>query len=206
MFVVRQWKFVLFASFLLILWAAVPARADSGAMAKVRTVINKAMDIQTNPQLQGAAHRKQRGALIRKLISKNFLSAEMAKESLQEYWGRLLPGQRARYTKLLTAIFISSYTRQVVDFLKREKVRYPGETPDGSFTKVKTVIMRTNEHIPVDYIMQQSGGQWMIRDVLIDGVGIVETYKSSFSTFLRTHTFNDLIKRMAIQQEANSGL
>ena len=94
MFAVRQWKFVLFASFLLILWAAVPARADSGAMAKVRTVINKAMDIQTNPQLQGAAHRKQRGALIRKLISKNFLSAEMAKESLQEYWGRRCPACR----------------------------------------------------------------------------------------------------------------
>ncbi len=203
---VRQSKFVLFATFLMILGTAGPLRADTGATAKVRSVLGKAMEIQTNPALQGTAHRRERAARIRKLISKNFLSSEMAKESMQGYWGRLSASQRAQYEKLLTAIFIDSYTRQVVDFLKQEKIQYPGETPEGSYTKVKTVIMRTNEHIPVDYVMQQSGGQWMIRDVLIDGVGIVETYKSSFASFLRSHPFSDLIKRMQIQQEADKGL
>lgn len=125
----RQWKFVIFASFLIILWAAGPLRADSGATAKVRSVLDKAMNIQTNPGLQGPEHRKERAALIRKLISQNFLSAEMAKESMQEYWGRLSASQRERYRTLLTAIFIDSYTRQVIDFLKREKIQYPGETP-----------------------------------------------------------------------------
>ncbi|MDR3557889.1 MAG: ABC transporter substrate-binding protein [Syntrophobacteraceae bacterium] len=206
MLVVRQWKFVLFASLLTVLWAAGPVRADSGAGAKVRSVLDKAMAIQTDPKLEGAEHRKERAAQVRKLIAQNFLSSEMAKESLQEYWGRITASQKERYRTLLTAIFIDSYTRQVVDFLKQEKIQYPGQTPEGKFTKVKTVIMRTDEHIPVDYIMEQSGGQWKIRDVLIDGVGIVDTYKSSFSTFLRSHTFNDLISRMSIQKQAGEGL
>lgn len=203
---VRQWRFALFASFLIILWASGPLRADPAATAKVRSVLDTAMDIQTNPALRGPEHRKERAAQVRRLISKNFLSAEMAKESMQEYWDRLSATQRGRYQALLTAIFIDSYTRQVLDFLKREKIEYPGEAPEGSYTKVKTVIMRTDEHIPVDYIMQLSGGKWMIRDVLIDGVGIVDTYKNSFTTFLRTHPFNDLINRMAIQKEAAEGL
>ena len=206
MFTVRRWKVLLFVSFLMIIWAAGPLRADSGATAKVHSVLDKAMEVQINPGLQGDEHRKERAALIRKLISQNFLSAEMARESLQEYWGRLSASQRQRYQTLLTAIFIDSYTRQVVDFLKQEKIQYPGESPYGAHTKVKTMIMRTDEHIPVDYIMEQSGGGWMIRDVMIDGVGIVETYKSSFATFLGSHTFDDLIKRMAIQKQANEGL
>ncbi|MGC8495566.1 MAG: ABC transporter substrate-binding protein, partial [Syntrophobacteraceae bacterium] len=121
------------ATFLMILGAAGPLRAETGATAKVRSVLGKAMEIQTNPALQGAAHRKERAVKIRELISKNFLSAEMAKESMQGYWGRLSAGQRAQYEKLLTAIFIDSYTRQVVDFLKQEKIEYPGETPEGSY-------------------------------------------------------------------------
>ena len=203
---VRHWMMVVFASFLMTLWAAGPLRADSGAAAKVRSVLDKAMEIQTNSSLQGAEHRKERSTMTRKLIAQNFLSSEMAKESLQDYWDRLSAGQRERYRTLLTAIFIDSYTRQVVDFLKQEKIEYSGQTPADNVTKVKTVIMRTDEHIPVDYIMQRSGGQWMIRDVLIDGVGIVETYKSSFATFLASHPFNDLIKRMSIQKQANEGL
>lgn len=218
---IRQWKLFPSASFGTILstaslltvglltaglLTASPVKAESGATAKVRSVLDKAMEIQTSPALEGPEHRKERAAQIRKLISQNFLSSAMAKESLQEYWGRLSASQRERYRALLTAIFIDSYTRQVVDFLKREKIQYPGEGPEGSFTKVKTVIMRTDEHIPVDYIMQSSGGKWMIRDVLIDGVGIVQTYKASFTAFLRTHTVNDLIKRMAIQKQAGEGL
>ncbi len=213
---VRQWKRFFSASFGIILLTASlltaglltagPVKAESGATAKVRSVLDKAMEIQTNPALQGPEHRKDRATQIRKLISQNFLSPEMAKESLQDYWGRLSASQRERYRTLLTAIFIDSYTRQVVDFLKREKIQYPGNTPEGSFTKVQTIIMRTDEHIPVDYIMQSSGGKWMIRDVMIDGVGIVQTYKTSFAAFLRTHTVNDLIKRMAIQKEAGEEL
>ncbi|MGC9194147.1 MAG: MlaC/ttg2D family ABC transporter substrate-binding protein [Syntrophobacteraceae bacterium] len=206
MLAVRQCKFVLLSSFLLVLWTAGPLRAQSGATAKVKSVLEKAMAVQTNPSLQGTAHRKERAAMIRKLIAQNFLSSEMAKESLQEYWARLSASQHARYQSLLTSIFIDSYTRQVVDFLKRETIQYPGETPDGKYVKVKTLIMRTDEHIPVDYIMQQSNGKWMIRDVLIDGVGIIETYKNSFSTFLSSHPFNDLISRMSIQEKANAGL
>ena len=66
--------------------------------------------------------------------------------------------------------------------------------------------MRTNEHIPVDYLLEMKGHKWMIRDVVIDGVGTVETYQNSFDRFLRNHTFDDLIQRMAIQKKAGEEL
>ena len=51
--------------------------------------------------------------------------------------------------------------------------------------------MRTNEHIPVDYILERKGRKWMIRDVIIDGVGTVETYRNGFGAFLRNNSFDD---------------
>ena len=81
---VRVWNF-LFAFFLIVIGTAAPLRAQSGATDLVRSVLDKAMDIQTKPELQGPEHHKERAAQIRKLIAENFLSGEMARESLAGY-------------------------------------------------------------------------------------------------------------------------
>jgi len=169
-------------------------------------VLDKAMEIQTNSQLQGNEQRKTRADLIQKLISQNFMSGEMARESLKDHWTKLSTKQRDQYLPLFTAIFIDSYSRRVLDFLRRETIEYPGEIPEGKYTKVRTVIMRTNEHIPVDYIVEQTNSRYMIRDVIIDGVSTIETYQNSFDRFLRTQPFDVLIQRMATQRKAGSEL
>lgn len=195
------WCFLLACSSM-VFWTSECAHAQSGATDLVRSVLDKAMEIQTNPGLEGTEHRDERAELIRRLISDNFQTAEMARESLKDHWAKVSAKQRGQYVPLFTAIFVDSYTRRVLDFLKKENVQYPGEVPEGSCIKVRTVIMRTNEHIPVDYIVAQTGRKWSIRDVIIDGVSTVETYQNSFDRFLRSQSFDALIQRMAIQQKA----
>ena len=177
-------------------------RAESGATALVKSVLDKAMDIQTRPDIQGTEHRSERSVLTRKLIADNFLSAEMAKESLRDHWDKLSASQRQQYQELFIGLFQDSYTRRVLNFLKRETVEYPGEVPEGKFVKVRTIIMRTNEHIPVDYIVDQKNQKWYIRDMIIDDVSTVETYRSAFDRMIGTHSFEELIKRMILQKKA----
>lgn len=179
-----------------------PARAQSGPSNTVKGVLDKAMDIQTRPELEGPEHRKERAAQIRKIIADNFASSEMARESLGDYWEKLSGGQRQQYQEVFTGLFQDSYTRMVLNFLGREKVEYPGESPDGKHTKVQTVIMRTNEHIPVDYVVEQKGQKWIIRDVFIDGVSIVDTYRNSLGTFIKAKGYDALIGKMKTQKKA----
>lgn len=197
---------LLSALFLTALCSVSPVHAQSGSTDLVRAVLDRAMQIQTDAAMQGSEHRKERAELIRKVIAENFLTGEMARESLQDHWGKLSGGQRSQYQSLFTSIFTDSYTRRVLDFLKRETIEYPGEENDGKYTKVKTIIMRTNEHIPVDYIVEKQKNKWMIRDVIIDGIGTVETYQNSFDRFLRTQSFDVLIQRMSTQLKAGSDI
>ncbi|MHC1728443.1 MAG: phospholipid-binding protein MlaC [Syntrophobacteraceae bacterium] len=197
----KPWLFLL-ALFLLILWSADATRAESGATAQVKAVLEKAMEIQTRPETQGSEHRKARSTEIRKLISESFLSAEMARESLDDHWNKLSAQQRQQYQDLFTGLFQDSYTRMVLNFLKRETVEYREETPAGQYVKVGTVIMRTNEHIPVDYILEKKGQKWSIRDVVIDGVSIIDNYKNTFGRVIRTQSFDVLIQKMKIQKKA----
>ncbi|MFZ2446407.1 MAG: ABC transporter substrate-binding protein [Syntrophobacteraceae bacterium] len=197
----RGWFFFT-ALCLLILCAALPLHAQSEATGQVKAVLDKAMDIQTRPELQGTGHRKERSVQIRKLIAENFMSAEMARESLPDHWDKLSGGQRQQYQELFSGLFQDSYTRMVLDFLKRETVEFPGESPEGKSVKVRTIIMRTNEHIPVDYILDRKGQRWLIRDVIIDGVSIVDNYKNTFGSFIRKQSFDALLQRMRIQKKA----
>ena len=175
---------------------------ESGATEQVRQVLDKAMQIQTREDLAGDAHRKERAKLVHALIDSSFLSADMAREALSESWGSLSESQRTEFTGLFTRLFQSSYTRLVLSFLQRESVEYRGETNKDGITRVNTVIMRANEHIPVDYKMTQKSGRWYISDVVIDGVSIVENYRNSFGKVIRTGSFSSLLDKMRLQSKA----
>jgi phospholipid transport system substrate-binding protein len=169
---------------------------------RVRDVLEKAMDIQTKAELQGDSGRPQRAKLIRALIAENFLTAQMAQESLGDKWQALAPGQRNEFTDLFIRLFQDSYTRMVLNFLRRETVQYLGEGKEGSRTKVRTKIMRVNEHIPVDYILVEKDNRWFMVDVIIDGVSIVRNYQNKFRQVIAAQSLDYLMNQMRIQCKA----
>jgi phospholipid transport system substrate-binding protein len=176
---------------------------ESGATAQVKQVLDKAMQIQTREDLGGDAHRNERAKLVHELINANFSSSDMAKESLSDNWGALSAPQRTEFVTLFTRLFQASYTRMVLNFLQRESVEYRGETDKAGATRVSTVITRANEHIPVDYLLIKKSGRWLITDVVIDGVSIVENYKNSFSRVIRTSSFASLLDKMRLQSKVD---
>lgn len=176
--------------------------AGAAVTPQVKAVLEKAMDVQTRADLQGDAHRKERAELVHKLIADNFHSGEMAKNSVKEEWDKLTPKQRSEFQDLFTQLFEDSYTRLVLNFLQRETIEYGKEYQKDGSGHVETVIMRSNEHIPVNYELAQSSGRWLIRDVEIDGVSIVENYHSTFRRVIQADSFEGLLKKMRIQSQA----
>ncbi|MBP8645353.1 MAG: ABC transporter substrate-binding protein [Syntrophobacteraceae bacterium] len=181
---------------------AAPGRSAQTATSLVREVLDEAMNIQTRPDLEGETHRRERARLIRKLIGDNFLASDMARESLKGYWERMSQEQRTEFQKLFTTLFQDSYTRLVLNFLKKESVEYKEESPDQNGTLVRTLIMRANEHIPVDYHLVQKSGRWFIRDVDIDGVSIVQNYQSKFRQVIEKSSIQGLLQNMRTQSQA----
>lgn len=186
----------------LLSWGGVfqPAQA-SEASPMVKAVLDRAMEIQTRPDLAGENHRPERRRLIRQLILDSFVFAEMSRDALKDNWDRIAPGQRSEFQRLFSELFQDSYTRMVLNFLQQETIDYKGETAESSGMLVKTVILRANEHIPVDYHVVQKGGRWLIRDVEIDGVSIVENYRSTFGQVIRTSSVDNLLKKMRLQSQ-----
>ncbi len=175
--------------------------SNEQATDRVRLVLDRAMEVQTRQDLHGEAGRSERARLIRQLISENFLSAQMARESLGDRWDGLKLEQRQEFEALFVDLFQDSYTRMVLNFLRKETVEYLGESQKEGRVEVRTKILRTNEHIPVDYILTKKE-RWFMVDVVIDGVSIVRNYQVRFGQVIASQSFDYLLEQMRMQSRA----
>ncbi len=180
----------------------IPAVAESAAGARVRTMLDQVMAIQTDPQLQGTGHREERRVAIKKIIGENFYFDAMARQSLGPYWEKLSEKERSQFKSIFQDLFQESYTKLVLDFLKREKVVYAEEDLPPGRALIKTTLVRVNEEIPVDYSMTLVQGQWLVEDVTIDGVSVVRNYRQSFTRVIQTESYKSLLQKMRLQQQA----
>jgi phospholipid transport system substrate-binding protein len=126
----------------------------------------------------------------------------MARDSLGPAYGNLNSGQRQEFTNAFSYLFQDSYTRLVLNFLKRENVEYHRESQEGGKARVDTAIVRTNESIPVTYFMHSTPQGWILYDVMVDGVSILQNYRNEFARVIKTKSFSYLLERMRTQVKA----
>ena len=164
----------------------------------VKGILDEVMGIQNNSAL--AEHARKEA--IRSVIRKNFDFDQMSKDSLGATYNRLSSSQRQEFQKIFSALFQDSYTRLVLNFLKRETVDYKKEQMEGSRARVDTTLIRTNERIPVEYLMHQQGSDWILYDVIVDGVSILDNYKRQFAKVITTQSYDYLLDKMRTQYRA----
>lgn len=184
---------------LVAIWILViPAEAESPT-AYVRGILDKTMAVQNDASLDA----KARSRAIHQIIAQSFDFPMMARDTLGATYGQLSTGQRQQFANTFDYLFQDSYSRLVLNFLKRENIHYGQERQEGGGkARVDTTIVRTNDTIPVTYLMHSTSGGWLLYDVVVDGVSILENYRDEFGRVIRTNSFGFLLKRMEEQRRA----
>lgn len=176
------------------------ALAVSGAWAEsptdaVKSVIDEVIRILQDPSLKAPAQKKQRRDRVKQVVDRRFDYEEMAKRSLGSSWNTLNAGQRQEFVRLFGELLEASYSGKVMNY-QGEKVQYLREIPDGNFAEVRTVILRKNDRIPMDYRLIMKDRGWVVYDVVIEGVSLVSNYRSQFSQVIRQSSYSGLVQRL----------
>ncbi|MFZ0051277.1 MAG: ABC transporter substrate-binding protein [Desulfobaccales bacterium] len=181
------------------IWIGVlPAGAESPT-AYVRGILDKTMAVQNDASLDA----KARSRAIHQIIAQSFDFPMMARDTLGATYGQISAGQRQQFTNTFDYLFQDSYSRLVLNFLKRENIHYGQERQEGGGkARVDTTIVRTNDTIPVTYLMHSTSGGWLLYDVVVDGVSILENYRNQFGRVIRANSFGFLLNRMEEQRRA----
>jgi phospholipid transport system substrate-binding protein len=133
---------------------------------------------------------------ILEIVSQVFDFREMAKRSLGIYWRKRTPQERDEFVPLYKALLNDTYMRKVERYTS-EKILYTDESIQGDYAVVKTRVIRsTGTEIPLEYRLMKEDGKWVVYDVVIEGVSLVNNYRSQFSQIIRSDSYEELVKRL----------
>jgi len=172
------------------------AVASSDPKEVVRSVINRVLDILSNPAYAGPAMKQQRRQLAKQIVDQHFDYREMAKRCLEEQWYKLSDSQKDDFVRLFSDLLEAFYADKIEHYAKRVQIDYTGESLQGRFAEVRTWVVLPNDRIPIVYRLLSVSGNWMVYDVVIEGVSLVSNYRFQFARVIHRTSYNDLVHRL----------
>jgi len=157
-----------------------------------RQVIERALEALNDPSIKGEARRQK----VKRIVDPYFDYQEMAKRSLGPTWGKLNAGQRQEFVTLFAQLLEASYSDKIEKYAQRVRIDYTGEILDGEYAEVRTMVVRANDRIPLNYRLLQEPGGWKVYDVVIEGVSLVSNYRSQFSRIIHDSSYAELVRRL----------
>lgn len=167
----------------------------SQAMEQLQTTVNRVINILSDPQLKKPGQKHRRRQMLKDVINNRFDYEEMAKRSLSRHWRSLSAAQQAKFVRLFSELLERSYAGKIEAY-SDEKVLYKSERVDGDYAEIRTMVIRQNDRIPMDYRMIKKGGKWWVYDVIIEGVSLVSNYRNQFSRIIQQSSYQELVRRM----------
>jgi len=170
-------------------WAMEPMEA-------IKQTTDKILAIVTNPALKLPSQTVEREKLIRQAVDERFDWEEMARRSLATHWPKRTPEERKEFVPLFSDLLERTYMKKVEDY-SGEKVVYEGETKEGDYATVKVkIVTKKNKDIAVEYRLKKEGNNWLIYDVSIMGVSLVNNYRTQFNSIISQSSYENLVKRL----------
>ena len=177
------------------LWAA-----DEPGKLVMKT-IDSGLTVLKEPSLKGPEKAQERRQRLWEEISFIFNFQEMSKRSLGQHWKKRTPDEKREFVELFTNILKDAYIGKTDTYSGEKIVFLKEKQDDNKYATVQTkIISTTGTEVLVDYRMLNNDGKWTIYDVIIEGVSLVNNYRSQFYNILLKSSFEELIQKIKEKQ------
>lgn len=116
----------------------------------------------------------------------------------RQAWNKASPAEKAEFTQAFTQLVIRTYASPLAEYSGETVAFLPlRESADSRFIRVNSVISRSNgQRIPLSYNLVAKNGQWKIYDLSVEGVSLLQSFRSQFGQVLQNSSMKDLIAQM----------
>ena len=172
-----------------------PALADETDLVKktAREKINQVANTIRDKSLD----KKTRNEKIIKIITPMFDFSQMAKLSMgKKNWQRMNKKQKQEFNKLFVKRLQESYLEKL-DLYTDEEVTVDEAKQVKKRIHVTSHLVSKDDSMEMIYKFYKKKNQdWMVYDVKVMGVSIVQTYRSQFAGILKNQSIEDLLKKL----------
>jgi phospholipid transport system substrate-binding protein len=136
-------------------------------------------------------------------VDERFDWGEMAQRALARHWNQRTPEEKKEFTRLFGDLLEKTYLTKVEGY-SGEKVQYEGESVDGNYAVVKIkIVTEKNVDIPIEYRLKKEAADWFVYDISIEGVSLVNNYRSQFNTIISQSSYGNLVKKLKEKSTSN---
>ncbi|CEG56345.1 MlaC/ttg2D family ABC transporter substrate-binding protein [Legionella fallonii] len=120
----------------------------------------------------------------------------------RQAWMKATPAERVQFSKAFTRLVIRTYSSPLSQYSDETVQFLPLRGSLSSrFMRVNSVIVRSEgQNIPLSYSLVSKNGQWKIYDLSVEGVSLLQSFRSQFAQALQNSSISDVIKQMEQKQ------
>jgi phospholipid transport system substrate-binding protein len=162
----------------------------------VKGHVDKVLDVLRDPALKPESAKKLKKDKIRAIADKMFDFTELSKRTLVRNWAKFTPEQQKEFVDLYKSLLEDAYADKITAYTD-EKILFTKEialTEDTA--EVQTTVVRKTEEIPIYYRVHKDGGVWKVYDVIIEGVSLINNYRSQFRDILANKPPESLLETL----------
>jgi phospholipid transport system substrate-binding protein len=174
-----------------------PSAAMAGvAKDTVEAQINKMLAKMQTPEFKGM-ERDAKLTEIRNIINEIFDYQELSRRTLGREWRKFKPEQQKEFVNLFAQLLENIYADRILAYT-HEKIEFGKETElkKGRVEVESYIITTDNKKVPLFYRLTNKSGQWLVYDVVIEGVSMVKNYRGQFREILSKKKPEELLQTL----------
>jgi len=167
-----------------------------GAKVVLETQIEKMLGKMKQPAFKELP-KDAKLAEIRGVINEIFDYKELSRRTLGREWKKFTPEQRTEFIDLFSKLLENVYADRILAYT-HEKIEFGKETQlkKGRMEVESYIITLDNTKVPLFYRMSNKSGQWLVYDVVIEGVSMIKNYRGQFRQILSKKKPEDLLQTL----------
>jgi phospholipid transport system substrate-binding protein len=138
------------------------------------------------------------------MIFPHFDFGVMSQFVLGEQWKAADEAKRAAFVEQFRKLLVRTYAAALLEY-SDQTIEYPDPGPQPSNAKTaivkQDITQASGAMLPVVYRLHNKAGNWKVFDVSVDGVSLVKTYRSSFTSILKEGGIDQLISTLATKNQ-----
>lgn len=174
------------------------ALAQQAPDVLVREVTNEVLEIVRADEALRAGEKHRVMELVDAKVLPHFDFRRMTMLAVGRDWRDASAEQQVRLTEAFRTLLVRTYSNALTQYRDQTVAFKPARFAATD----KRVQVRTEVHqsgaqpIGIDYMLEQSEAGWKVFDVIVAGVSLVTTYRSSFADEVRSGGVEGLLKSL----------
>jgi phospholipid transport system substrate-binding protein len=177
----------------LLVFGVSAAGAAQSPTERVHEGVDEIVKMLSDPAMQDPARHDQAISRLREVAEQYIDFGMVTKYAVGRPWLDMSPELREQLQEAFVKLLERSYLKRIPAY-GGQNVEYKREEISGNNAKVQTEIIDNDKKIVVEFRLKIVQGQWMIYDVVAEGVSLVMNYRSQFAEVLNKGTGEDLLK------------